>query len=389
MHFPSLCVWIGVVAMPASSVLAARPEVAIPSTNYVIVAPSRSLALARLRELEWSARVFETLLGVPPPRGRIVLTRAPVGSVMAANGEAISLMNAVPLSPQPPAADGTLWVMPWFADEKAAAGSVVAPVSVLTHEAAHMQLVYTVNFHSSAALHTSFNGYGSFLPDWLDEAVAVYHEPEKLKAARRRRFQLTARIALRSFFAMNHPGISGHAQVVEIEARTAEEARQKLAAYEATQHAALQSNADSLVKDAATVDEFYAQALAVIEYMTARGGLPFLRFVVVQQNYGKLMDEVLAAWQSKQQEIESARPAAEKAAAARRQPPVMLARGDPAGPPPPWPIPIAGVLVRRGEAVRAMPATVEALEADFVQWVKQNYPKYRPTLPPFPGEKGS
>jgi hypothetical protein len=61
-----------------------------------------------------------------------------------------------------------------------------------------------------------------------------------------------------------------------------------------------------------------------------------------------------------------------------------VVKGDPAGPMPPWPNSIGGVLVRPGEAVNPMPLNVESLEDDFVLWVKQNYPKYRPNLPPFP-----
>ena len=383
--FPLLCLGLGVVALSASGAPPARTEVAISSTNYVIIAPTKALAETRRRELEWSARIFETLMGVPPPRGRIVLTRMPVGSAMAANGGAVTLMNAVPLTPQPPAADGTYWVMPWYSDEKAAGGRI-GQGSVLTHEAAHMQLVMTVNFHSGDALKKLFNGYGSFLPDWLDEAVAVFHEPEKLKAARRKRFQLAARLPLRAFFTMGHPGTAHSVQVFHVEAKTAEEARRKLAAYEATQQQALKTSAESLAQGSASVDVFYGQALAVIEYCTARGGLPFFRYLVVQQNYGKPMEEVLAGWQTKLKEIEAARPAAERMAAAKRQPPALVAQGDPEGAPLPWPVAIAGVLVRRGEAVNAMPATVEAFEEDFVRWVKENYPGYRAPLPAFPGK---
>ena len=358
-------------------------EVTLPSTNYVIVAPTNLVLPLRQAQLEWSARVFETLLGVRPPRGRIVLSDTPNGSVVSANGAAAALVNTIPLTPQPPAADGSLWNLSWFMNERAAGGRGPA-FSALTHEAAHMQLVLTVNFHASAELKAAFNGYGSFLPDWLDEAVAVYHEPDSLKLARRKRFNPGAIIPLKNFFIMSHPGTPSAPQVISIEAKTPEEARKKFAAFKASQHAALQQTAEALKNDSVTVDRFYSQALAVIEYLSARGGLPFFRFVVVEQNVGKSFDEILVDWRAKQKEIALLRAGIEAGAAKREPPPRKLAPGDPAGPPPPLANKIAGVLVRPGEAVNSMPLTLDVMELDFVNWVAKNYPKYRPGLPPFP-----
>jgi len=368
-----------------SSTVLAAAQVQVPSTNYVIIAPNQALVMERQAQLEWSARVFETLMGVRPPRGRIILTDAPDGSVINASGESSALINTVPLVPQPPAADGTLWSLSWFINERAGSGARKPNATVLTHEAAHLQLVFTVNFHASPALKGRFNGYGSFLPDWLDEAIAVYHEPDALKASRRERFNFRSRIPLRTFFTMDHPGTTGRVEVLEIEAKTPEEAGRKIAAFKASQHASLQATAESLAKDRASVDEFYTQCLAVIEYLTARGGLPFFRFLLVEQNYGKSIDEVLQSWPAKVNEIAEQRSAVEKAAARQKPPPRVVAPGDPAGPLPDWATKVAGVLVRPGEAVNGMPSSIDFLEADFERWVQTNYPRYRPNLPRFPG----
>jgi hypothetical protein len=374
-----------VTILLASAILAAA-QVDVSSTNYVIVAPTQAVASDRQPQLEWSARVFETLMGVRPPRGRIVLTDTPAGSVMTGGGESSALINTVPLVPQPPAADGTLWNLSWFVNENLGRTAQKPNFTVLTHEAAHLQLVFTVNFHASADLKARFNGYGSFLPDWLDEAVAVFHEPDGLKAARRQRFNLRTRIPLRTLFTMNHPGTTGRVEVLQIQAKTPEEARQKLATFKASQHASLQQTAESLTKDRVSVDEFYTQCLAVIEYLTDRGGFPFFRFTLVEQNNGKSFDQVLQGWQVKFNEITAKRASAEKSAARKMPPPRVIAPGDTAGPLPVWATKIAGVLVRPDEAINRMPPTVDLLEMDFERWVQRNYPRYQPDLVRFPSK---
>ena len=366
-------------------VSSARADVAVNSTNYVIVGPSANVLPPRQAQLEWSARIFETLMGVRPPRGRVVLTDNPSGTVLSTNGDTAALVNTVPLTPKAPAADGSLWNLSWFLNEGAGKGRGPT-MNAMTHEAAHMQLVMTVNFHASEELKAGFNGYGSFLPDWLDEAVAVYHEPDSLKKSRRARFNPAARISLKDFFTMSHPGTPSSPQIIKIEATSAEEARRKFAAISQSQRAALVESVQTMKNDAVSVNLFYSQALAVIEYFVARGGLPFFRFVVVEQNAAKSIDDILRAWRVKQKEITQQRPAIEAEAAKHPAPPRTLTAGDPAGPPPSRANKIAGVLVRPGEAVNQMPSSLEVMEADFVAWVAKNYPKYRPGLPPFPGK---
>ena len=362
----------------------ALAAVAAQSTNYVLIAPTVPMLTERQKQLEWSARIFETLMGVKVPRGRITFSNSPTGSVMTAGGSATAMMNAFPLTPQPAAADGTHWSLSWFANENAAAQRPGGIETALTHEAAHMQLIYAVNFNAVEALRSRFNGYGSFLPDWIDEAVAVYHEPDATKGERRKGFKLSRRLPFRVFFTMDHPGANGRAEVIQVEAGSAEEMRKKVEAYKATQKQSLTNTAELLADDAVAASRFYTQALAVIEYFTARGGLPFFRYVVVQQAYGKLMDQILREWFVKQREIVSRRPGIERLAAERPARSWGVVKGDPAGPMPVWPNTIGGVLVRPGEAVNPMPLTLEELEADFITWVKANYPRYRPNLPPFP-----
>ncbi len=379
-HFPvrlTVVLALFVHAFPAGA------EVSVASTNYVIVGPTANVIPPRRAELEWSARVFETLMGVRPPRGRIVLSDSPNGSAVSRSGEAAALVNTVPLTRQPPAADGSVWNLSWFLNVRTKNGNGPA-FNALTHEAAHLQLVLTVNFNASDRLKAAYNGYGSFLPDWLDEAVAVYHEPDSLKRVRRERFNPAVRIPLRTFFTMSHPGTPASPQVISIEAATQEEAQRKFATFRQSQQSALQETAEAMKADPIAVDRFYSEALAAIEYFTARGGLPFFRFVVVGQDAGKTIEEILVEWRSKVKEILEQRGAVEEEAAKHPAPARKLAAGDPAGPPPPRANKIAGVLVRPGEAVNAMPSSLDLLEADFVNWVTKNYPRYRTPLPPYP-----
>jgi hypothetical protein len=343
----------------------AAADVTVRSDNYVIIAPNAAVAATRQAELEWSARVFETLMGIRPPRGRVTLSDKPSGAFVAESGEAAALVNTVPLTRQPPAPDGTVWNISWFASDRMGRTAKGRAFTALTHEAAHMQLLFAVNFRSSESLKAAYNGYGSFLPDWLDEAVAVYHEPEGLKAERRKRFNPAMRIPLREFFTMNHPGTPKAPHRVRIAARTAEEARRKLAEYTASQNDSLRKTTQELTRERGSVDAFYCQALAVIEYLTARGGLPFFRYAVVMQNGGLRMDEILRDWRAKQREVSALQPGIQRGAA---------------------PANLGGVLVRPGEAVNQMPPTLELLDADFETWIAKNYPKYRPDIPKFPGK---
>ena len=365
-------------------VAARAADLVLPSTNYVIIAPNPGILLERQRHLEWSARMFETLLGMRPPMGRVTFSDAPAGAQVNADGSAAALVNAFPLTRQPPAPDGTVWNLSWFALEMTAAGPGNANFSVLTHEAAHLQLIFTANFHSAQTLKARFNGYGSFLPDWLDEAVAVFHEPDALRASRRSRFRVRERIPFPAFFTMEHPGRTGTSEVMKIRANSAEEARKKVAAFQASQEAALKASNKAMTDTGASVEAFYNQALAVSEYLVDRGGLPFFRFVLIEQNNGRKMDDILRAWPKRQRQITAERSAVERAAGSK--PPLSaVTKGDPAGPRPPRANAIAGVLVRPGEALNPMPPSVGALEADFVEWVRIKYPRYAFPFTPFPG----
>jgi len=84
-----------------------------------------------------------------------------------------------------------------------------------SHELGHMILVHHVNDGCDESLKKSFNGYGSYLKDWLDESFACIHEPEGMKKMRRDQIkQHVAQgdfIKFRELFEMNHPiGGGGH-----------------------------------------------------------------------------------------------------------------------------------------------------------------------------------
>jgi len=370
--------------LPAASAALRGESVKTETRHYDIVAPTKAIAERRGRQLEWSAWVFTNLFAVAPHRGTVTLSDQPGGAgvIRPKFGVGGAVVQTRIGGPE------DNWELQWFVkppDPRHAPGTN-NDYDALTHEAAHLQLIYLTNAEATDEMKAKFNGYGGFVADWLDEAVAVYHEPEQMKKQRRQRLRAQM-IPMREFFVMSHPLFADDRQAAQVKGQGGV----------ALDHEHTLGDLDEVAKDGQVdaediargrvdreklrqIDQFYTQALAVMEYMVATGGKPFIRFLVREQARGASMDEVLKRWQVHQREVESlqtrarrtiTRPAPEKHDHPRR---TKLESAED----------FAGVPVRLDEKVGAMPATVEALEADFNQWVRRHYPKYHSGLPGCP-----
>lgn len=371
----------------------ASAEVTVEAEHYDITAPDRKTADAARTRLEWSAWLFEDLFGAAPPRGKVILEKAPADAQdldlgPGASGKAVVSSRRV--DPNSPQEEG--WTLPWFAGNLSTGGrssSLAREGTALTHEAAHLQFAEATHDRATGKMKEDFNGYGGYLPDWFDEAVAVYHELDATKAQRREQFLQIRRsdlIPLSDLFTMSHPAVAGGGAGgsgrIEIAVPADIDPEQFERLIEQHKKQAL-AQAQKNLKNAGgpeKINTFYIQSLAVIEYMVARGRRPFVRYAADLQARGKSMDDVLTGWQEKHKEIARLRPAAERGAA-RTAAPAKRAGALPAHRPA---IEIAGVLVRPKERVAAMPMNVKAMHQDWLQWLVRSYRRHTPRLPKSP-----
>lgn len=80
----------------------------------------------------------------------------------------------------------------------------------LTHELGHLWFKAAFQSDSERKV-TSRHGYGGWAPDWLDETAAILMENETLRAARRKLFSTAAKdglYPLRDYLTMDHPALA-------------------------------------------------------------------------------------------------------------------------------------------------------------------------------------
>ncbi|RME74482.1 MAG: hypothetical protein D6776_05195 [Planctomycetota bacterium] len=272
--------WAAAVALAG---LACAPALAggvkRSTPHYEIEAPNEKILDAKARELAWSAAVFEDLFALAPPRGRVILSDNP--NAMA------------PPTPGGGAGSAVRWTLPWFAGSMPGMpAGMGGQMKALTHEAAHQQLLQLVNDGCVPALRERFNGYGSFLPDWVDECVAVYHEPDRQKKERRTQLKASLRkhIPLAEYFTMDHPiggkGVGGLPPGLRPPGG-----------------GGVGGGVMPAGPGMERANLYYVQSLGVIEYLTAVGGKPFFRFAVARMQQGRGMDAILAEWHARFREI--------------------------------------------------------------------------------------
>jgi hypothetical protein len=337
----------------------------LASDNYDITASTEAVAKAKQKELEWSAGVFEDLFGVKPPRGRVTFSGGPPG---AGGGMGFGGAGG--------GGAGAAWTLPWFTGAlPGVPAGMGAQMNALTHEAAHLQLVHLVNDGCADSLKSSFNGYGSYLPDWVDETVAVHHEPDDMKKQRRGQLKaaLGKHIPFAKYFAMLHPiggkGLGGLPPGL-------------VPPGGGGGGGGGLPGGGALPGGTAGMEEanlYYVQSLSVIEYLCDRAGKPFFRFAVKRLQAGKTMDDILREWHEKKDDIAKLVKDAKKGASApKKDPPKAGATASAADE-------LAAILkLAKGEVAGPLPKTVALLEQDWLKWVKAKYPAYAPPLPPYP-----
>ncbi|MCP4377294.1 MAG: hypothetical protein GY794_14100 [bacterium] len=377
---------IGIVALSVALLAVSAPaeaKVTVKSEHYEITAPNNKIAIDARKRLERSAWLFEGLFGVAPPAGKVILEKEPanaqdLGAGPNIQGKAI----AIPQRIDPNAPKNKGWTLNWFAEDpsKPANSDPLALKSkALTHEAAHLQFAELTNPKATEKMKTEFNGYGGFLPDWFDEAVAIFHEPDSLKTMRRKQLVGSAKdklIPLAKLFTMSHPAVAGGTggpQQIKLEipadgsfdqAKINELIEQRKKEMLDAAQKNLQNSGDPMA-----VNMLYIQSLAVLEYMIDRGGQPFVRYAAEMQASGKTMDEVLSGWKKKRREILSLRRTVERRTT-RTKKTVKRSGTLPAHLPA---VKIAGIYVRPKEKVATMPLTVKAMQRDWLKWISRTY----------------
>ncbi|MBI4617719.1 MAG: hypothetical protein HY720_29170 [Planctomycetes bacterium] len=261
----------------------------LKSDNFDVYADDPAKAKEKAAQLEEAARTFQRVFGVRPPRGAVHL------GANALSGGGMSGMGGGGATKPGEA----VWTLPWPDDMgnllknlpqgtqlpqgMSGTGGMESQMDALTHEAAHLMFLHHVNPGCIAALQQNFNGYGSFLPDWIDEAVAVYHEPESMKATRRQQMKelVDQHIPLSRFFTMNHPigahgpgaGGAGGIDPADLQKK-------------------LQELSQGGVGGEANL--FYVQSLSVFEFMLEAGGPTFVRKLVEHLQKGGTTEAGLA-----------------------------------------------------------------------------------------------
>lgn len=182
----------------------------------------KEAAAGRSKQAEAAAGRFAAVFG-PAPRGSIVLTKD------KKLGGSINLEGY------------KTWTFPW--------PETLDGPDPFEHELGHILFVQVVNAGCAEKLKKGFKGYGSYLPDWLDEGAALACEPDAARAEFLKALDLEKPIAFASFFSMEHPlkdAPAGH-----MKPAVADEAAR-----------------------------FYAQSLSVVEFMADQYGRGYVRHLV-------------------------------------------------------------------------------------------------------------
>lgn len=212
---------------------------------------------------------FAKIMGITPKRGGVVLSGP--GAPGGADGKK----------------NGARWTFNWpesfgnFGNFPRQGMS--GDMDPFTHELGHMIFVEHVNDRCDESLKKNFNGYGSYVKDWLDEAFACIQEPEGMKDVRRPQIKdHVARgdyIPLKKLFEMDHPmaGKKGPGDMPGGE------------------FGGLGQNLGQMTE----VNKFYVECLSVMEFLLDQYGEEFVRHVVDQHARAKNMADALKSYKGK------------------------------------------------------------------------------------------
>lgn len=211
--------------------------------------------------------------------------------------------------------NGAMWTFQWpesmggFPGAPGGAGGGMPggdDMDPFTHELGHMILVHHVNDACVDSLKKSFNGYGSYLKDWLDECFACIHEPEGIKNTRRQQIKQHVQqgdyIKLRELFEMNHP-IGGHGGGLPgaggggVPGGTGR--MPELPGGLPGGGGGLPGGAPGGGGGLMDANKFYVECLSVLEFLLEQYGEEFVQHVVATFQQAKNMDEALKTYKGK------------------------------------------------------------------------------------------
>lgn len=206
-------------------------------------------AESRSKQAEAAAKRFSTVFE-KAPRGSIVLSKdKKLGGALNLEGY-------------------KTWTFPW--------PETMDGPDPFEHELGHILFVQIVNAGCEEKLKKGFKGYGSYLPDWLDEGAALICESDDGRAGFLKSLDLGKPIPFATFFTMEHPlkdAPAGHMKP----AAAGEAAR------------------------------YYAQSLSVVQFMADQYGRDYLKHLIgVLQGGGKV--EETFSWLSKRRETLPGKP---------------------------------------------------------------------------------
>lgn len=223
--------------------LARRAEMLHLDTEvFDVFGRKRAAVEAAGRELRRAGWRFWRLFGRVPARGAVVLRLEPGDPAAVVPGRDAAYQ-----------ANGAHWVLPWYErDPLTRIPFGGGEARALGHEVGHLMLFHLVEGEGAGIEALLRASYATRLPDWLDEAVAVFMEPLGMRRQRIAQLRgLRGRlIPFSTFFSMVHPfagkGLGGRP-------------------------------APARAGDALQAAVFYAQSLAVLDFFLHREGPGLVR----------------------------------------------------------------------------------------------------------------
>ena len=245
-------------------------EFSIEKETYKIFAHTKEDLDAAIHEVEAASQSFMKLLKMVPPQISVFLFRS---------NEELQASGAVPLAQR-----GAHFFLFLSKEALKEMGEQADKPGIISHEVAHHYLINAVPLIMQAVgkpeRPLKLSNYGSgYLPDWIDEAVALGCQLEEFKIFHKNlihQFKGNL-IPLNELFEMPHP-------VPKEKIRDSEK-----------QHGEWSAAIIKIDKEHQEATErFYSQCMWLVEYLHEKGGDGVLLFIVSGTLKGRTMDELLA-----------------------------------------------------------------------------------------------
>lgn len=259
--------WVPAVVFALAGVAAAQEE--YKGKHFDCFGKDKAQVEKRGKQADEVGERFGKIMGITPKRGGVVLSG--LGGV-GPDGKK----------------NGAKWTFSWpdaFGNFGNLGGLVKAEdMDPFTHELGHMIFVEHVNDKCDESLKKRFNGYGSYVKDWLDEAFACIQEPEGMKNTRRQQIKGHVNkgdhIPFKKLFEMDHPMAGKKSAGGDMPGG---------------EFGGLGQNPGQMTE----VNKFYVECLSVMEFLLDQYGEGFVRHVVDQHAKAKNMGDALKSYKGK------------------------------------------------------------------------------------------